>query len=176
MKRALRTLVGKMNGFRFRRGIGDSLALNRRGEARSDGLTLIRVINHVAIEWYARGIHPWDRDRDISPEDRSLMFVQQCLSDTEAAILRIFERFPHVDSIDVRVLEPQSKRPIIAGTVFEASLETNDNLSVGMRLMLSGLTFRLSGWAFDALDLADEHNEHPYSTPSGMLEPADAYK
>ena len=176
MNKLLRTLAGKMDCFRFRSGLGDSLALNRRGEVRSDGLTLIRIVNHMAIEWYARDIHPWDRDRDISPEDRSLMFVQQCLSDTEAAISRIFERFPQVDSIEIRVLEPQSKQPIIAGTVFQASLETNDNLSVGMRLMLSGLTFRLSGWAFDALNLANEHTEDPYSTASGMLEPAGAYK
>jgi len=148
-------LVGEIDGFRFRRGIKHALALNRRGEVRSDGLKLIRVISHMEVEWYARDIHPWDRDRDISPENRSLMFVQQCLSDTEAAVSRLFERFPHVDTIEVRVMEPRSAMSILAGTVSRTGVERNESLSVGMRLMLSGITFRLSGWHFDPLDVAD---------------------
>lgn len=176
MKKSVVTLVGGIDGFRFRRGIEHALALNRRGEVRSDGLTLIRAHNHVAIEWYARDIHPWDRNRGLSQEDRSLMFVQQCLSDTEAAISRLFDRFPYMDTIEVRVLDPGSKIPILAGTVSRTGLETNDNLSVGMRLMLSGVTFRLSGWQFDALSIKDDKDEAAQLVAGGIFEPEAAYK
>jgi hypothetical protein len=153
MTKAIRRLICEADGFRFQRGIEHALALNLRGEVREDGLTLSRVLSRLEIEWYARDIHPWDRD--LPAEDRPYMFVQQCLSDTEAAISRLFERLPQVDTIDVRVLERRLNMPIIAGTVSRSGLERNSTLSVGMRLMLSGLTFRLSGCYFDALNSAD---------------------
>lgn len=158
MRKSLSTLLCKMDSSRYRRGIEHALALNLRGEVREDGLTLSRVLSRLEIEWYARDIHPWDRDRDLSWEDRAYKFVQQCLSDTEAAISRLFARLPQLDTIDVRVLEPKSQRLIIAGTVSRSELEKNESLSVGMRLMLSGITFRLSGWNFDVLGLRDDQD------------------
>jgi hypothetical protein len=161
MRKSLQTLLCEIDGIRYRRGIEHALALNLRGEVREDGLSLSRVLNRLEIEWYARDIHPWDRDRDLPPEDRAYLVVQQCLSDTEAAISRLFENLPQVDVIEARVLEPKSKIPIIAGTVCRSGFERNDGLSVGMRLMLSGVTFRLSGWYFDALNLADDQEDIP---------------
>lgn len=43
---------------RFRRSIAAALALNRRGEARSDGLLLVSFNNLLKIRWRARRLHP----------------------------------------------------------------------------------------------------------------------
>lgn len=160
---SLSALLWEIDGFRFRRSIRHALALNLRNEVRPDGLVLSKAFSRLDIEWHARDIHPWDRDRNISPENRAIMFVQQCLSDTESAILRLFERLPQVESIEVRVLEPKSNIPIITGTVARSSLETNKSLSVGMRLMLSGMTFCLSDWQSAALKSAgkEDRKEEP---------------
>jgi hypothetical protein len=159
MSRSFRTLLYEIDGLRYGRGIEQALALNLRDEVRGDGLALSRALSRLEIEWYARDIHPWDRERGLSPEEKAYLFVQQCLRDTEAAISRLFERLPQVDIIEARVLEPKSKMPIIAGTVSRSGLEKNDQLSAGMRLMLSGVTFRLSGWSFDALDVGSDHDQ-----------------
>ncbi len=159
MKITLRSILSTIDGFRFRRSIKHALALNLRNEVRPDGLVLSSALTRMEIEWYARDIHPWDRDRKISPEDRALMFVQQCLSDTEAAIFRLFERLPQVDTIELRVLEPRSNMPVITGTVTRSGLETNENLSAGMRLMLSGMTFCLTDWQFATLNVKGNKNK-----------------
>lgn len=155
MNRLLRRLLCKIDGLRYRHGIKQALALNLRGEVRKDGLTLSKAGTSLAIEWYARDIHPWDRDRNLSPEEREHLFLQQCLADTEDAISRLFAELPQVDDIEVRVLEPASKATIIAGSVSRSHLERRDHLSVGMRLRLSGVTFRLSGWHLETLELRD---------------------
>jgi hypothetical protein len=155
MKRLLRKLLCKVEGFRYRQGIKRALALNLRGEVRKDGLTLSKASTSIAIEWYARGIHPWDRDRNLSLEEREHLFLQQCLTDTEDAISLLFAELPQIDHVDVCVLESTSKTTIVAGSVSRSSVERNDRLSVGMRLRLSGLTFRLSGWHLETLELRD---------------------
>lgn len=158
MSRSFKALLSAIDGFRYRRQIEGALALNLRGEVREDGLALHKVLSRLEVEWYARDIHPWDRDRGLSSEEKDYIFVQQCLSDTEAVISRLFERLPQMDIVEVRVLEPRSKMPIVGGTVSRSDFERDESLSVGMRLVLSGVTFRLSGWCFDALGAtADQH-------------------
>ena len=147
------SILGKIGGHLYRRSIAKSLALHDRCEARGDGLTLGRVQTRLKIEWHARGIHPWDRGRHPSQAEMERQYAQQCLSDTESAIAGIFARLPQVDTIEVTVLDQSSGAPILAGTVFRSALEKNKKLSVGMRLVLSGLTFRISGCNLDALDL-----------------------
>ncbi|MGA2889824.1 MAG: hypothetical protein ABSE51_17385 [Terracidiphilus sp.] len=175
MKNPFSTLLWKFDGFRFRRSIKNALALNLRNEVRPDGLALSKVFSRLEIEWYARDIHPWDRDRNISQEDRALMFEQQCLRDTEAAISRLFERLPQVDTIELRVLEFQSKLPIITATVTRSSLETSETLSVGMRLLLSGAKLFLSDWQYATLELSsnqtrgDAVNRLPEAQAVGRL-------
>jgi hypothetical protein len=166
MKSLLKTLLYKIEGFKYRRGIKQALALNLRGEFRKDGLTLSKAGTSLAIEWYARDIHPWDRDRNLSPDEREHLFLQQCLADTEDAISLLFAELPRVDHVDVCVLEPTSKKAIVAGSVSRASLERSDRLSVGMRLRLSGVTFRLWGWHLETLEL----REGQYQALSGFAD------
>ena len=158
MNRLLRALFCRIDGRRYRRSIEHALALNLRGEVRNDGLTLAKAATSLEIEWYARDIHPWDRNRNLSAVEKEHLFLDQCLADTEAAILRLLQLLPQVDSLNVRVLEPTSKATIIAGSIYRSTLETNDRLSVGMRLRLSGVTFRLSGWQFEPLHLPDNQD------------------
>src|SRR5262245_31641909 len=77
MWQLLRRSIRRLDLWRFRHEIKDALALHRRGEVRSDGLTLENVRNHLEIRWRARDIHPWDRDRDLSSYERETAFAQQ---------------------------------------------------------------------------------------------------
>jgi hypothetical protein len=154
----IRAILGKLDGFLYRRSIASALALNQRGEARPDGLTLSHMQTRLEIEWYARAIHPWDRSRRLPAAETEQLYAQQCLRDTEAAISRLFDRLPNLDTIDVKVLDRNSGMPILTGTVLRSALETSERLSVGMRLILSGLTFRMSGCGFESLEVAEEHD------------------
>jgi hypothetical protein len=149
---------------RYYQGIKRALALNQRGEARSDGLKLKSVSNHLEIEWCARDIHPWDRHDP--PERRAVLFVRQCLSDTDAAITRIFEVLPRVEVIAVRVLEPITEEVIIAGTVRRSELPPDTALSAGMRLWQRGIVYRSDGWRFEPLESTDDSDRVPVETRS----------
>ena len=92
--------------WRCRRNVRRALALHLRGEARRDGLTLLRVRNRLEIRWRSRDIHPWDSD--VPPERRAQLYHEQLVADTEAAIVRLFQRLPQIDRIDLQVLEPTS--------------------------------------------------------------------
>jgi hypothetical protein len=135
---------------RYRRNIETALALNRRGEVRCDGLCLKNTSNRLAIEWVARDIHPWDRE--LPPEEKATLFVEQCLSDTEAALHRLFEQLASIDIIELTVLAPSHEHAIIAGTVIRSELYQLKSLSPGMRLNQLGLHYRLMGSHFEALD------------------------
>jgi hypothetical protein len=172
--RTLRAFFQTMASIRYRRAIECALALNRRGEARSDGLVASRVISRLEVEWLARDIHPWDQDRDLSSEERGNLFVEQCLSDTYAATSRLFDSLSQLDTIDIRVLDPESKTTIITGRICRADLENLDHLSVGMRLRLSGATFRLSGWNFDPLDPPGDQDSGVQANTQWDLEAATA--
>lgn len=154
MRKFFGTFFREVANIRHHDGIRQALALNLRGEARKDGLKLKKALNRLEIEWRARDVHPWDRN--VSPEEKGHLFVEQCLADTEAAILRLFEALPQVDILELRVVDPRSEATILAGAVNRSTMEDNDRLSVGMRLKLSGVNFRSSGWEFEALDTPDE--------------------
>jgi hypothetical protein len=118
-----------------------ALALHLRGEARPDGLQLIRVRNRLEIRWRSRHIHPWDRDE--RPERQTELFHDQLIADTEAAILRLFQALPHIDWIDLQVLEPDSDSVVLSGTVHRTALgAVRKLLSVRMRLRQLGVEFR----------------------------------
>jgi hypothetical protein len=145
-------------GSQYRRNIEAALALNRRGEVRRDGLRLRSAINSLAIEWVARDIHPWDRG--LSPAAKATLFVEQCLSDTEAAVYRLFDRLPSIDLIEVRVLDPSCEYTIIGGSVLRTGLNKSKVVSPAMRIKLLGLNYRLLGCHFEALD----HHPDPNGT------------
>jgi hypothetical protein len=130
----------RKHGF-YRRRIEQALDLERRGEARKDGLQLGEMQHRLEIRWRARGVHPWDRHLDR--EERQARFIEQALIDTEAAIARLFKALPEVDLIDLCVTEPGSDATMLSGTVHRSDLQNvqPSSPSVRMRLMEMGVNF-----------------------------------
>jgi hypothetical protein len=142
------------------RAIGRALALHRRGEVRSDGLLPLNVSNCVEIEWHARRVHPWDRDRARFVQQE--LFVQQSLADAEAALIRLFAVLPYVDAIRLQILDPDSDEELVAGMVYRKDMaELDKSISVGMRLIAWGLRFHSTGYTLEPLqaDCSDETRE-----------------
>src|SRR5580692_7274121 len=164
MLHVLETLFRKLNGHRYRRNITRALALQHRGEVRSDGLTPISVTTHLDIEWHARDIHPWDRER-LSPAQRAEAFVQQSIADAESAICRLFEALPQVDVLTVKVLDRRSENAIISGSVARSDFAVRDEqISIGMRLRYLGLVYHSSGLLFEPIE---EHHPSITTAASG---------
>ena len=126
----------------FRQKLDRALALHLRGEVRRDGLRAASVRTTLHIEWLAREVHPWNRH--LPDDEVERLFTQQCLDDTDAAIARIFQEIPVLDTIEVCVRRRTSGPPLLAGTVHRSSLEMNDDASVGMRLRGLGVRFRMN--------------------------------
>ena len=151
MLRILKSRWSELVMRRHRRAVEKALALNRRGEIRSDGLRLVKMHNRLEIEWRARNVHPWDRD--LPPKQRLPMFIEQSLADTEAAVSRLFDTFPQVDVIELRVLEPASETAIMEGTVYRSAINKDRRLlSVKMRVLELGINYRLVGSHFQSLN------------------------
>ena len=146
-------IIRRLGAWRFRLGIDQALALQLRGEVRRDGLKLRSLSTRLEVEWYAREIHPWDRDDP--PEKSSARFVRDSLADTEAAIGRLFDILPEVDIIRVTVREPASNSVIMAGDVCRCAPEPDARLSVGMRLWKRGIRYHSDGLCFEPLGSPD---------------------
>jgi hypothetical protein len=144
MWRMFKSFLRKSDRWRFHRRIKQALALHLRGEVRRDGLTVDKVSSHLEIRWRARDIHPWDRH--LARYEREVIFAEQALADTEAAVGRLFERLPEVDVIELSVLEPESETLIAAGTVHRLDLHAARPhlLSVGMRLREIGVNYHFA--------------------------------
>jgi hypothetical protein len=153
MWRRLENLIQRVDALRYRRGIERALALHLRGEVRNDGLKLRKLSNRLEIEWQARDVHPWDRDDP--PDKKSLRLVQQSLTDTEAAIARLFRTLPQVDVIALTVREYNSEKLIMAGTVDRSEAEPDAELSAGMRLWRRGVKYHSDGWVLEPLGPRD---------------------
>jgi hypothetical protein len=147
--RAVKRFVNYLTQQRLRRKVIGALEVNRRAGVRNDGLSLKRMSNRLEVEWQARGIHPWDQG--LPPEREAQKFVEQCLEDVDAALSRLFEALPDTDEIELRVLDPTSAKPIVAGTVTRAQAVTASAGSVGMKLKSLGLVYRLANWQFESL-------------------------
>ena len=124
--------------------LADSLALHKRNEVRADGLLLERACNRLEIRWRARDVHPWDSD--LLGKERESAFLRQVMDDTEAALLRLFERLPETDEIDLTVLDTRTENVMLSGTVHRTSLASPfDRLSsVRMRLAFLGIRCHFS--------------------------------
>src|SRR5260370_24632485 len=94
-----------------------------------------------------RDIHP--SDRDLPPEEKATLFVEQCLSDTKAALHRLFEHLASIDIVELRVLARSREHAVIAGAVLRSELDQLSGLSPGMRLKHLGLCYRLTGNHFE---------------------------
>jgi hypothetical protein len=149
----LSACLRKLDPLGYRRRIERALALHLRGEVRRDGLELVRWCNRLEVQWRARDIHPWDSDLPV--DRRANLFVEQSMEDTEAAIFRLFEAFPQVDVIDIRVLGPTAESLMIAGTVCRADLDISHSMpSVRMRLRRLGVSYH---FAESLLSPVDSH-------------------
>lgn len=136
----VQTLHYRLATWWHRHRIRHALALQRRGEVRPDGLELASVCSRLDIQWRARDVHPWDCD--LPCETTARMFREQSLTDTEAAILRLFNALPQVDVIGVTVLEPTRDTALIVGKVHRSAVNQSRRLlSVRMRLRELGLTY-----------------------------------
>ena len=156
MWQTIGALFRKLERWRHRHNIDRSLALHLRGEARSDGLNLIRVRDRLEVRWRARAIHPWDAESS----NKAQLFREQLLSDTEAVILRLFNALPQVDLIDLKVFESTSDTVIMAGVVHRSDLDTVRSLmSIRMRLEQMGVSSWLWGAASTSSSSAEEVDE-----------------
>lgn len=125
---------------RRRTAVEGALALQRRGEARSDGLRLVSASHMLEIQWRARDIHPWDRGRPRGRAEH--LFHEQCYADTEAAVARLFDALPEVDAICFRVLQPDSDEELLAGLVTRGAMDGRDlGATPRTRLWQMGIRF-----------------------------------
>jgi hypothetical protein len=150
----LRRLVERLIGRRtpaLRESVRSALELHRRGEARTDDPQLLDLTVRMQVRWRARELHPWDRD--LPPDRSARKLVRQCLSDTEAALERLFLKCPDVDVIDVSVIEPNPDglRRVMFGSVRRDEFAQWHPLSTDMRLRLVGLHYRLVDDELEAL-------------------------
>jgi hypothetical protein len=162
MRRFIQNLAARLDSYRYKRGIGRALALHLRGEARRDGLRLLSACSSLEIEWRARDLHPWDRDRPW--DERRALLVRQTLFDTHAAISRLFDFLPYVDVLQLRVLGVESDTPILGGTVYRSALkEAREGLSIGMKLRQLGITYHSAGVQFEPLPANGDVYDHPWT-------------
>jgi len=137
----LKSFLSKRKMTRERKAIQNALALHRRGEVRRDGLNLISASSHLKIEWHARDVHPWDRGTEEG--EREVLFADQSIADTDAALFRLFNELPEVDVIEFRVIHPDSGQRILAGTVERSVPPGSPGLSVRTKLWQRGVAITI---------------------------------
>jgi hypothetical protein len=124
-----------------------ALALPPRGAVPHDVLPLksLRLCGHcLQLEWHARDIHPWDRHLPISRQAE--LFSQQALQDTDAALMRLFQRLREIEQVEFQVLNLMPAGGIIlAGVVDrESALDPEPPPSLRMRLKMLGVHFKMA--------------------------------
>jgi hypothetical protein len=115
-----------------------------RGGVANDVSLLREMSLSLRVEWYARDLHPWDRDLPV--ERRAELFTAELLADTVVVIRQIFERLAEIDTVQIRVLEPaEPHKTVLAGTVCRDDLDATWGCpSPAMSLKLLGLEYRVS--------------------------------
>jgi hypothetical protein len=132
------------------RMVSRGLSLRPRGAVGNDGLVVQNLSARLRVQLLARRIHPWDHDRPS--DERSELFVHQCLEDVSTAIPKLFHSMPEIDEMEVIVLDPRGKNVIIAGVVNRKDALASNCLSAGMKLRAMGLVYGRSNSGFDRMD------------------------
>jgi hypothetical protein len=116
-----------------------ALRLAPRGAVPRDSPLLQKMSVSLEVEWYARDVHPWDRD--LPAERRAELFTAGVMTDTVVAVRQMFECLAEMDVLQVRVLEPnEPHRPVLAGTVSRDDLNAfAKSASPTMNLKLLGI-------------------------------------
>jgi hypothetical protein len=151
MRSLLRSLRARWKLRYVRRLLDSALGLHRRLEARPDGLSLVDYSMKLTVRWRARDVHPWDRDlldEQIAPRQ-----VDQSLHDAEDAVERIFRAFPEAGALELNIFEcdPESNRVIMSGLVMRSDLGRSRAASIGMRLRMLGINYRVVNQRFEAI-------------------------
>jgi hypothetical protein len=131
------------------RRIVAALKLAPRGAVPNDILAIDRFSIRLDVKWFARDVHPWDRD--LPPRLQAELFTNQCLEDVEAVIPRLFEQLPEIDVLEIGVLQRDSSIRIVGGIVHRTDLVTQSGSSVGMRLRTLGINYRRAGLEFETI-------------------------
>ena len=118
-----------------------AMAVPRRGGVAHDALQIHALSARIQVEWMARPVHPWDLD--LSTEEQSELFAEQCLQDVDQAVARLFEQLNAVDELDVCVLHPESSARILGGVVRRTDFLAAKRLSRQMRLKMAGLAYEI---------------------------------
>jgi hypothetical protein len=129
---------------RLRKRVARALTMAPRGGVANDGTSLRTVSLSLEVEWYARDLHPWDRDLPV--ERRAELFSAELMADTVVALRQLFERLADIDAIQIRVLEPtEPHKTVLAGTVCRDDLiATQGCRSPAMSLKLLGVQQRVT--------------------------------
>ena len=136
---SLKKFLLKRKVSKHRKAIQGALDLHNRGEARRDGLILTQASHRLEIEWRARNVHPWDRASESTQQE--LLFAEQSMADTDAALSRLFNELPEVDVIEFAVTHPDSGQRILTGTVERACrVPSMRGVSARTRLWHMGVT------------------------------------
>lgn len=142
----------------FHRGVLRDVIIRALAFHKSSGgddtLRLNRLTGRLELEWQARDIHSWDHDSP--PQRQAELFCEQTISDTDVAIVRLFQMLPEVEAIAVRVVEPQgAKRVILSGTVAREDIFGSQlPSSPRMRLKVLGIRYQVVGGHLEPLDEA----------------------
>jgi hypothetical protein len=133
---------------RLRNRVTKALTMAPRGGVASDGSLFPKMSLSLKVEWYARDLHPWDRDLPV--ERRAERFAADVMADTVVAIRQMFDRLAEIDAIQIRVLEPiEPHKTVLAGTVRRDDLNaTRGCPSPAMSLKLLGVQHRLTDGCF----------------------------
>src|SRR5260221_14686908 len=103
----MKKLIPSLMRWGIRSLVNRSLALWPRGGVVNDRLVLHKLSGQLQLEWHARAGHPGDRDlptcRQVEAD------FEQAVVETHFATLRIFQRFPEIDVIKIRV--PHTNEP-----------------------------------------------------------------
>ena len=131
----------------IQRTVRRALALRPRGAIPNDVLVLnsLRLSGHrLQLEWRARDIHPWDRD--LPPTRQAELFSKQALQDTDAALIRLFQRLPEIEQIEFQVLNPLAFGGVILTGVVdrEQALDPEPPPSLRMRLNMLGVRYKIA--------------------------------
>jgi hypothetical protein len=130
--------------------VGAALSLKPRGGIGKDGLVVRSLSARLRVQLLARPIHPWDRDR--AADERSELFVQQCLEDVSTAIPQLFRSLPEIQEMEITVLDPKGKSAIMAGVVNRDDALTANGVSAGMKLRDMGMIYGRSNAGFEQMD------------------------
>jgi hypothetical protein len=130
--------------------VGAALSLKPRGGIGKDGLVVRSLSARLCVQLLARSIHPWDRDRPT--DERSELFVQQCLEDVSTAIPQLFRSMPEIQEMEITILDPKGKSAIMAGVVNRNDALAAKGVSAGMKLREMGLVYGRSNAGFENME------------------------